>query len=159
VSVDTAPSRTIDSDHDAVAPFAVDHILVTELPSTLGTIDAPERYSVSAVFSRRPLPQELGLLAGSEVADQLGAAGYERVSLSTADRRLIIGNTNLHELRHGLARVIGGILEEIGASVAQTRSAQERDAAELAERAAERAQGIVAEAAQVDFSPLHPRYT
>jgi hypothetical protein len=141
---------------DAFAPFAVDHILVTDLPSTLGTIEAPERYTVTAVFTRRPLPQELDLLAAHEVDDRLTEAGYPAVTLRAADRRLLIDNTNLHELGQGLAHLIGTILEDIGTRVATTRSAQAKDAAELAARAAERADHVLAEASKVDFSPTRP---
>ena len=138
---------------DRFEPFAVDHILVDQLPGSLGTIQAPERYTVTAVFTRRPLPQELDLLKDPIVEEQLAAAGYPRIALTTSDRRLIISNTNLHELKHGLARAIGQILDDIGKRVATTRSAQARDAAELATRAAERASQIVDEASQIDFAP------
>ena len=134
-------------------PFAVDHILVDQLPASLGTVEAPERYAVTAVFTRRPLPQELDLLKEPAVEEQLAAAGYTHVALSTSDRRLIITNTNLNELKQGLARTIGQILDDIGKRVATTRSAQARDAAELATRAAERASQIVDEASQIDFAP------
>ncbi|WP_438853871.1 hypothetical protein [Agromyces sp. M3QZ16-3] len=143
----------------AFEPFAVDHILVTELPSSLGTVDAPERYTVTAVFTRRPLPQELELLGAQSVDARLTEAGYPRVALRAADRRLLISNTNLNELQHGLAREIGRILDEIGHTVSATRSAQARDAAELASRAAERASRVLAEAERVDFSPHRSMYT
>jgi hypothetical protein len=138
---------------ESFEPFAVDHILVNDLPSTLGTLEAPERYTVTAVFTRRPLPQELDLLAASDVDDRLTEAGYPTVKLRTADRRLLIDNTNLHELSQGLAHVIGSMLDEIGGRVATTRSAQAKDAAELASRAADRAHQVLTEAAKVDFSP------
>jgi hypothetical protein len=141
------------STSDAFEPFAVDHILVNDLPSTLGTIDAPERYTVTAVFTRRPLPQELDQLAASDVDDRLTEAGYPNVTLRTADRRLLIENTNLHELSTGLAHLIGSMLDEIGTSVATTRSTQAKDAAELAARAADRAHQVLTQVAKVDFSP------
>jgi hypothetical protein len=138
---------------ESFEPFAVDHILVNDLPSTLGTLDAPERYTVTAVFTRRPLPQELDLLAASDVDDRLTEAGYPTVALRTADRRLFIDNTNLAELRDGLAHVIGSLLDDIGSRVATTRSTQAKDAAELASRAAERAHQVLEEVGKVDFSP------
>lgn len=140
-------------------PFAVDHILVDQLPASLGTVEAPERYTVTAVFTRRPLPQELDLLKQPAVDEQLTAAGYTHVALSTSDRRLLITNTNLNELKQGLARTIGQILDEIGRRVSTTRSAQARDAAEVASRAAERASHIVDEASRIDFSPHVSHYT
>jgi len=140
-------------------PFALDHILLNDLPSALGTIDAPERYTVTAVFTRRPLPLELELLASPETQALLSEAGYPSVALTTADRRLFITNTNLSELRQGLALVIGRILDDIGARVAETRLSQARESAELAKRAAERVERVVAEASQIDFSPHRPHYT
>ena len=140
-------------------PFAVDRILVDQLPSSLGTIEAPERYTVTAVFTRRPLPQEIALLQAPAVAQQLIDAGYSRVTLSTTDRRLMIGNTNLHELKVGLARLIGRILEDIGNRVEVTGSAQARDAAEIATRAAERTEQVLMEASEIDFSPRVSHYT
>lgn len=148
----SAPADPVPA-HDPSEPFAVDHILIDQLPASLGTVEAPERYPVTAVFTRRPLPQELDLLRAPAVEERLAAAGYPRVALTTSDRRLIISNTNLHELKDGLARTIGQILEDIGSRVATTRSAQARDAAELATRAAERAAHVADEAARIDFSP------
>ena len=144
---------------DAADAFAVDHILVSDLPSTLGTVDAPERYTVTAIFTRRPYQQEAEALNAPAVAEQLETAGYPEVSVRVADRRLLIANTNLHELRHGLARVIGRILDDIGTSVATTRSSEAKDAAELAARAAERAHNVVVEAGQVDFTARPSLYT
>ena len=138
---------------DPSEPFAVDRILINELPSTLGTVEAPEFYTVTAVFTRRPLPQELDLLRDPSVGERLAAAGYPRVTLSTSDRRLLIANTNLHELKDGLAATIGTILAEIGMSSATTRSAQAKDAAEAATHAAERAHSVLVEASDIDFAP------
>lgn len=155
----STPSVGPDTTPDQFEPFAVDHILVDQLPASLGTVEAPERYTVTAIFTRRPLAQELDLLKDPAVDDQLAAAGYAHVGLSTSDRRLLITNTNLHELKQGLARTIGLILEDIGKRVSTTRSAQARDAAEVASRAAERASHVVDEASQIDFSPRVSHYT
>jgi len=71
----------------------------------------------------------------------------------------LITNTNLHELKQGLARTIGQILDDIGKRVATTRSAQAMDAAELATRAAERASHVIDEVSRIDFSPRTSTYT
>ncbi|RXZ48319.1 hypothetical protein [Agromyces binzhouensis] len=152
----TPPSSQTAKESDS---FAVDRILVTELPPELGTVDAPDRYTVTAVFTRRPLPQELELLVAPAVDTALAKAGYAHVTLRPADRRLLIGNTNLNELEHGLASAIGAILDDIGAAAATTRSAQARDAAEFASRAAERANRVLEEVERIDFSPHHSQYS
>jgi hypothetical protein len=154
-----APVSSPDADASTFEPFAVDHILLNDLPSSLGTIDAPERYTVTAVFTRRPLPLELEFLAGPRTQEQLSEAGFPAVSLTTADRRLFITNTNLSELRQGLARVIGRVLDDIGSDVSETRIEQAQKAAELAQRAAERVQRVYIEAQQIDFSPNRAHYT
>ncbi|MDR5699024.1 hypothetical protein [Agromyces aerolatus] len=153
-----APAGPFERGSDSFEPFAVSQILLNDLPSVLGTIDAPERYTVTAVFTRRPLPLELELLASPATQALLSDAGYPSVGLTTADRRLFITNTNLSELRQGLALVIGRILDGIGARAAETRRSQAREAAELAKRAAERVERVVAEASQIDFSPHNPHY-
>ena len=89
---------TAETDVSTLGPFAIDHILASELPASLGTAEAPERYVVTAVFSRRPDPLELQMLAAASVTEQLAADGYPGITLMAADRRLLIGNTNLHEL-------------------------------------------------------------
>lgn len=154
-----APADSGERSSGSFEPFAVDHILLNDLPSVLGTLDAPERYTVTAVFTRRPLPLELELLASPATQASLSDAGYPSAGLTTADRRLFITNTNLSELRQGLALVIGRILDDIGARVAETRLSQAREAAGLAKRAAERVERVVAEASQIDFSPHRPHYT
>lgn len=146
------------ADLEPSQPFAVDRILINELPSALGTIEAPERYTVVAVLTRRPLPQELDLLGDPSVDERLAAAGYPRVTLSTSDRRLLIANTNLHELKQGLASIIGRILDEIGKTSAKSRSAQAGDAVESATRAADRANSVLIEASGIDFSPRASLY-
>jgi len=151
--------RPRESTPEHFAPFAVDHILVDQLPASLGTVNAPERYVVTAMFTRRPLRQELDLLTAPAVEERLAVAGYTHTALSTSDRRLVIANTNLRELKHGLAHLIGQILDDIGTQVATTRSAQARDAAEVASRAAARSNQVIDEAAQINFSVHVSHYT
>lgn len=170
MSIDQSPEASPDarasqavpppgSSASAFEPFAVDHLLFNDLPFTLGTVDAPEKYTVTAVFTRRPLPLELEHLAKPETQRRLSDAGYPAVSLTAADRRLFIVNTNLSELRQGLAQAIGRLLDDIGSTVSDTRTEQAQKAAELAQRAAERVQRVLAEAEQVDFSPNRAHYT
>ncbi len=91
--------------------------------------DPPPRYTVSAVFSRRVNPAEARLIQGPASHTRLDEAGYGHISLVIDDRRLEIVNTNLEELKAGLASVLGSLVREISE---QTRLEQEkRDEAAL----------------------------
>lgn len=149
---------TADPDVATHAPFAIDHILVSELPASLGTPEAPERYVVTAVFSRRPDPLELEMLAGAGITEQLAADGYSGITLMSADRRLLIGNTNLHELESGLAQRIGELLADIGTLVAARRRSHDLERARLAEQETDRAAAIVKLANRISFDPHSSTY-
>jgi len=121
-------------------------VLADALPATLLTPDAPERYTVSAVFTRRPTHPEVDAILAPETRDVLTRAGYRTVGVTVSDRRLEISNTNLAELGSGLAGVIAQRLYDIGLKASAD---QERFTAELrdsTERETDRA-GLVALAA------------
>jgi hypothetical protein len=150
---------SLDGGHrPGLGPFALDHVLPSELPDSLGTVDAPDHYVVTAIFSRRPDPVELELLGAPAVQEQLTAAGYPHVTLTAADRRLLIGGTNLHELESGLAHTIGVILATIGERVAERRVVREEEREELREHEAARAATVVAAAARISFDPSSSHY-
>ena len=151
----TVDSRT---DRTVIGPFALDHVLESALPDLLGTVDAPDRYVVTAIFTRRPDPAELDLLSAPAVHEQLAAAGYPDVTLTAADRRLYISDTNLHELEVGLARTLGVILAGIGERVASRQDAVEEDRMELAQREAGRAASVVMAARRISFDPNSSHY-
>ncbi|WP_448808554.1 hypothetical protein [Agromyces bauzanensis] len=132
-------------------PFAVDHVLASELPASLGTVDAPERYTVTAVFTRRPHAGELELLQDPAVNRQLAAAGYPDVTLSASDRRLLIGNSNLHELEAGLARAIAMILGDIGEQVQARHDDLASEFEVLSDREAARAASVAIAAGRIRF--------
>ncbi|GAA1953692.1 hypothetical protein [Agromyces allii] len=139
-------------------PFGVTHVLVNELPATLGTPDEPERYSVSAVFTRRPTPAELQLLGAPAVEAQLHDAGYPQVVLKPVDRRLVIEHTNLAELAGGLASLVGEILLDIGTRANEHQRELDATSAAQARDEAQRA-GIILEAAKrIDFRPGDTRF-
>lgn len=144
--------------HDADEGFGVSHILVNELPADLGTPNAPARYDVAAVFTRRPDPHELKLLEQPAVRARLVEAGYPDVGLRVADRRLIIERTNLEELADGLAELIGQILAEIGAQAAAEKVRRDETAAEQVRRETSRAATVVAAAERIDFRPHRSTY-
>lgn len=115
------------------ATLGLGSVLVGSLPAALMTADAPDRYTVEAVFTRRPEKDEVTEILGTETRRFLVSAGYPAVGVTVSDRRLEIGNTNLEELRDGLAHVLATRLSEISETVhARQRAAANRfnDAAE-----------------------------
>lgn len=145
-------------DRPGIGPFALDHVLPSELPDSLGTLEAPDHYVVTAIFARRPDPAELEMLAAPAVHEQLSAAGYPHVTLTAADRRLLIGGTNLHELESGLAHTIGMILATIGERVAERRAVGTEEREELRRHEAARAASVAAAAARISFDPAASHY-
>lgn len=101
---------------DAVA-LGLGSVLVGSLPAALMTDHAPDRYTVEAVFTRRPERDEIKEILGSETKARLAGAGYPTVEVTVSDRRLEIANTNLEELRDGLGSVLADRLAQISAAV------------------------------------------
>lgn len=135
----------------AALELGLSTVLATALPESLGTADAPERYTVSAVFTRKPTAFELQGIGSAETVDALAAAGYADVGLTVSDRRLEIGNTSLEQLRDGLARAIALRFAAIGAA-ARTREGELLEAArESSEHEHERAVVIAELVASVRF--------
>ncbi|WP_231902631.1 hypothetical protein [Microbacterium sp. TNHR37B] len=133
------------------ATLGLGSVLVGSLPAALMTDEAPDRYTVEAVFTRRPERDEIEQILGSETRARLASAGYPAVEVAISDRRLEIANTNLEELRDGLGSVLADRLAEISAGVRATRDAAAgrfRDAA-VVEQA--RAASVTALAGSVTF--------
>lgn len=133
------------------ATLGLGSVLVGSLPAALMTDEAPDRYTVEAVFTRRPERDEITDILGSETRDRLARAGYSTVELTISDRRMEIANTNLEELRDGLGGVLADRLAEISDDV---RARQ--DAAAVRFRAAaageqDRAASVAALAESVTF--------
>ncbi len=143
-------TQTRTSGADAVK-LGLGSVLVSSLPAALMTDDAPDRYTVEAVFTRRPERDEIEQILGSETRARLASAGYPTVEVTISDRRLEIANTNLEELRDGLGSVLASRLAEISAGVRARRDAAAvrfRDAAGV-EHA--RAAAVAALAGSVTF--------
>jgi hypothetical protein len=75
--------------------------------------EVPPRYTVSAVFSRRVNPAEARGIQGPTTHKRLEELGYGHINLVIDDRRLEIVNTNLEELKSGLASTLGSLIREI----------------------------------------------
>ncbi len=122
----TMETQTRTSGVDA-ATLGLGSVLVGSLPAALMTADAPDRYTVEAVFTRRPEKDEVTEILGTETRRFLVSAGYPAVGVTVSDRRLEITNTNLEELRDGLAHAIAARLSEISETVhARQRAAANR---------------------------------
>ncbi|MDR6436746.1 hypothetical protein J2790_001867 [Paenarthrobacter nicotinovorans] len=133
------------------AALTLSGVLASALPHDLGTSQGPSRYTVPAVFSRRPQPREIDLMHGPDTSHRLAEAGYGDVGIRVSDRRLLISNTNLAELKTGLAHLVGPILSEVSAQALQERSdrAEELDALGLIEE--RRQEALRQAAAEIHF--------
>jgi hypothetical protein len=108
---------------------------IVAIPSQLYLGKAPARYAVSAAFSRRPNTAEAKLIQGTAAHERLAEQGYEHIRLRVEERRLEITDTNLEELKSGLAKVIGALVREISDQARHEQ--QERDEAALQKSRAE----------------------
>jgi len=127
-------------------------VIVGSLPATLFTQDAPDRYLVEAVFSRRPQREEIEAILGNETRTCLSDNGYRTVEVSVSDRRLGIANTSLEELRDGLAAVLAERLSAISTEVWRRREIATARFQEAPEREQKRAAAVAALADSVTFA-------
>ena len=128
-------------------------IIVGSLPETLLTDDAPERYTVEAVFTRKPDRNEVAAILARATRRLLTEAGYPEVELTVSDRRLEIANTTLEELRNGLAATLGARLAEISVDVQAERDDAAARFRVASDREEHRAAAVVALAESIAFAP------
>jgi len=131
--------------------LGLESILIGSLPAALMTDEAPDRYTVEAVFARKTDRDEVAAIQGSETRAHLSANGFPTVELHVADRRLEIANTNLEELRDGLAAVIADRLADISAGLQAERDLAAIRFQDASEREQHRAASVVALAESVSF--------
>jgi len=134
-SVGSMDTQTRTSGVDT-ATLGLGSVQVGSLPAALMTDHSPARYSVEAVFTRRPEHNEVKGLLGTRTLEVLAEAGYSDVRLAVADRRLIISNTTLEELRDGLASVLADRIAQVSSEIQMERSlvlARRREAAVVEE--------------------------
>lgn len=141
-----------ETDGHAADNLALASVLVGSLPRTLMTQEAPTRYTVEAVFTRRPGGDEVRGLLGPETREILASSGYPNVALVVSDRRLEIHNTNLEELREGLARVLAMRLAEISELTRSAKEASASSARSVAARELERVAAVTELAEMVSFA-------
>ncbi len=116
----TTQTRTSGPD---AATLGLGSVLVGSLPAALMTVEAPDRYTVEAVFTRRPERDEVTQILDGGTRDFLARAGFPTVEVTVSDRRLEIAHTNLEELRDGLAGILADRLAEISGRVRAEREA------------------------------------
>jgi hypothetical protein len=126
-------------------------VLDSALPHELGTDDEPERYLVTAVFSRQVSAEERALIEDPGVPAMLAERGYVGISLKVADRRLEIAQTNLAMLAGGLATEIARVLREVDQQVVAERERRDDERLRWSEAEAARAARVKAEAERVRF--------
>lgn len=126
-------------------------VLVGSLPSALMTVDAPDRYTVEAVFTRRPEEDEVRGILADGTRRFLAEAGYPAVAVTVADRRLEIANTSLEELRDGLAHVLADRIAGISEAVHSRRDAAAARFQHAAESEHDRAAAVAVLAESVRF--------
>lgn len=134
-------------------PLGLTSILVGSLPLTLLTDAAPERYVVEAVFTRRVEPEEAALILGPGTHDTLAAHGYPHVQLTVSDRRLVIANTNLEELRDRLAGEIATLLVTISTQVRALHQRQDARREQESLQLQERTRAITELTSSINFEP------
>jgi len=133
------------------SPLGLESILTSSLPATLLTDDAPERYIVEAVFSRRPEAEESAQITSDDTQDFFRQHGYPGTVLTIADRRLRIANTNLQELRDGLAVVVAERLATISIDIQTRRDAAAVRYRRAADQEEQRAAAVAVFASSVSF--------
>jgi hypothetical protein len=136
--------------------LGLESILIGSLPAALMTDEAPDRYTVEAVFTRMADRDEVAAIQGSETRAHLSANGFPTVELHVVDRRLEIANTNLEELRDGLAAVIAERLVEISATLVAAREIGALRLPDATDAEQKRAASVVALAESVVFARRSP---
>ncbi|MDQ1136145.1 hypothetical protein QE410_000944 [Microbacterium sp. SORGH_AS 1204] len=139
-------------------PLGLTSVLPGSLPPSLGTLTAPDIYQVDAVFNRRPQSEEVTALHSPATQQTLSDAGYPSVTLRVSDRRLEIANTNLEELKSGLATFLADHLAAITAKIQRDRLNAHTRLAAAAEAERSRADAIAREAELITFeqTPAKP---
>jgi hypothetical protein len=132
--------------------LGLESILIGSLPAALMTDEAPDRYTVEAVFTRKTDRDEVAAIQGGDTRAYLSANGFPTVELHVADRRLEIANTNLEELRDGLAAVIADRLADISAGLQSERDLAAIRFQDASVREQRRAASVVALAESVSFA-------
>ncbi|WP_052748412.1 hypothetical protein [Cellulomonas sp. FA1] len=163
MSTSTAPSTaapapsTSDASPDPTAgDLHLLHILESGIAAEVGTPAEPSRYTVPVVFSRQVTPVERARIEDPATARRLGEAvspgrGGPELRLVVSDRRLLVENTTLAELRDGLAAELAAFLRELGEDVRAASAERVTAAARRAGDAERRDATVHAAVEQIRF--------
>jgi hypothetical protein len=132
-------------------PLRLVSVLVSGLPAELGTSAAPARYTVPVVFSRQVTPEERARIEDPALARRLSEQVGVRLELAVSDRRLLVKNTSLAELRDGLASALAAALRDLDAQLGAEQSARDDEASRRGLEEHARADAVAREAAQIQF--------
>ena len=146
----TTPDQPL-TETSELEPLRLVSILVSGLPVELGTPDEPATYTVPAVFSRQVTASERARIEDPDTARRLSQPGRPVLALTVSDRRLLIQNTTLAQLRDGLATALAAMLREVDRDLEVLRAVEsaQAEAADADERA--RFAAVAAAAAAVHF--------
>ena len=139
------------ADVSAQEPLRLTSVLVSGLPAELGTAAAPDCYTVPVVFSRQVTPVERDRIEDPELAHRLSENRGAEIELVVSDRRLLVRNTSLAELRDGLAAALSAALRELDVQLDAEQAARDDAASRRDLEEHERADAIAREAAQIQF--------
>ena len=138
-------------DATSQGPLRLTSVLTSALPPELGTAAAPDRYTVPVVFSRQVTPQERDRIEHPALAHRLSEHLGGQIELIVSDRRLLVKNTSLAELRDGLAGALAAALRDLDVQLDAEQSAREDAASRRDLEEHERADAVAREAAQIRF--------
>ncbi|OZD43759.1 hypothetical protein CH252_24800 [Rhodococcus sp. 06-1477-1B] len=127
-------------------------VLTSSLPPTLGTAGGPQTYQVDAVFSRRPLAEEVAALHSAATKAALDGAGYPSVTVRVSDRRLEIAGTTLEQLEGGLATFLADHLAALTAEIWRDRENTRVHAEEAARVEDDRTEAVTERAKRIQFT-------
>ncbi|MFC4242688.1 hypothetical protein ACFOYW_04820 [Gryllotalpicola reticulitermitis] len=152
----TTRSSTMSPSAGSGTALGLSHILTSLLPATVHTTGGPQRYTVNAVFTRRPSAGETQGLNGAEARAWLDRAGFPTVTTKVSDRRLEIANTSLEELQAGLGSVLASLLQQLSAADLERTNALTASLAGIDKDEAQRWDAVRARATAIRF-PVAPR--
>ena len=134
-------------------------VLASGLPLELGTPKEPARYTVPAVFSRQVTPAERAVIEDPATADAVAtAAGIEPgLAFAVSDRRLLIMNTTLAELKGGLATAIGEMLTRLGQELLTEMDRRTAAAETLLSSERDRLEAVSQVATEIQFGAVDDR--